>query len=39
MAQAFDAGDIDVVLLAIGVLPDQPRRSATRQLAVWTPSR
>jgi decaprenylphospho-beta-D-erythro-pentofuranosid-2-ulose 2-reductase len=31
---AFDAGDIDVVLLAIGALPDQPEALADPDLAV-----
>lgn len=36
MAQAFDPGDIDVVLLAVGVLPDQPTALGDPALAVDT---
>jgi decaprenylphospho-beta-D-erythro-pentofuranosid-2-ulose 2-reductase len=36
MASAFETGDIDVVLLAVGVLPDQPTAVGDPALAVDT---
>jgi decaprenylphospho-beta-D-erythro-pentofuranosid-2-ulose 2-reductase len=36
MTEAFDSGDIDVVLLAVGVLPDQPTALGDPALAVDT---